>query len=312
MRAFLFPGQGSQHPGMGKALTEAYPAAKAVFDEADEALGLHLSKICFDGSEEDLRQTEITQPAILTHSIATLRALLSERPDLKADFAAGHSLGEWSALVAVGALSFGDAVRLVRERGRLMQVAVPKGQGAMAAILGLSAEQVTQVCEAAALSEQDAAWPANFNSPEQIVISGSAAAVQAAQDALTEAGAKKVVPLPVSAPFHCPMMQPAADGLKAALEPVEVGDMTAPIISNVEATANSDSSRVKDLLVQQVTHPVRWVQCFKQLVELGATSSLELGPGKVLMGLGRRIDRGLSVLPLGDPAGLTKALTRLE
>lgn len=312
MRAYLFPGQGSQHPGMGQDLCKAYPAAQQVFDEADDALGMKLSKLCFEGSEEDLRRTEITQPAILTHSIAALRALLSERPDLSADFAAGHSLGEWSALVAVGALRFSDAVRLVAERGRLMQAAVPEGVGAMSAVLGLTPEQVQQVCAQVALSPTDAAWPANFNSPEQTVISGSVAAVERAQAALTEAGAKKVVPLPVSAPFHCPMMQPAADGLAAALADIEVGPMSAPVVTNVEASPNSDPARVKGLLVQQMTSPVRWVECFTQLSSAGATVALELGPNKVLMGLGRRIDRALAVLPIGDPAGLNKALERFE
>lgn len=307
MLSFVFPGQGSQHPGMGKALAEHYPAAKAVFEEADDALGFSLSALCFGDDAEVLRKTEITQPAILTHSVAAVRALLGERPDLAPGVVAGHSLGEWSALVAVGALAFGDAVRLVHARGRLMQAAVPEGEGAMAASIGPTREEVE-----ALLAAVDGAWPANFNSPEQTVISGHAPAVLEMHGRLEAAGAKRVVELPVSAPFHCPLMQPAADGLAKELEGVEVGPLSAPVVSNVEAEPNSDPSRVKDLLVQQVTAPVRWVECFTKLADMGAETALEVGPGKVLMGLGRRIDRRVKVVAVGDQDGLIKALEQLE
>ncbi len=296
---------------MGKALSEAYPAARQVFEAADDALGMKLSTLCFEGTEEELRQTEITQPAILTHSIAVLRALQAERPELKPQATAGHSLGEWSALVAVGALDFADAVRLVHTRGKLMQAAVPQGEGAMAAILGLTRAEVEAVCAELAEGEHQV-WPANFNAPNQIVISGPTAAVAAAQGPMEAAGAMKFVALTVSAPFHCPMMQPAADGLRAALESIEIGTMSAPVITNVAATPNLDTTKVKDLLVAQVTAPVRWVECFEQLAQAGTKSSLELGPNKVLMGLGRRIERGLKVIPVGDPAGITKALAHFE
>lgn len=312
MLSFVFPGQGSQHPGMGKALSDHYPAAKAVFEEADDALGFSLSALCFGDDAEALRKTEITQPAILTHSVAAVRALLKERPDLKPDFVAGHSLGEFSALVAVGALSFADAVRLVNKRGQLMQAAVPEGKGAMVASIGPTRDQVEALLAAAEADGETGAWPANFNSPEQTVLSGEAEAIHKMKARLEAADAKRVVELPVSAPFHCPLMQPAADGLAEALEAIEIGAMTAPVVTNVEATPNDDPARVKALLVQQVTAPVRWVECFSKLAELGAQTALEIGPGKVLMGLGRRIDRKVKMVAMGDQDGLLKALAHLE
>ena len=295
MATFLFPGQGSQSPGMGKSVADAFPAAKAVFEAADDALGMSLSTLCFEGPEDALKQTEVTQPAILTTSIAILRAIESERPDLKPTFAAGHSLGEFSALVAAGVLSFEDAVRTVQTRGRLMQAAVPAGEGAMAAIVGLDPETIASTCREAAASTGTVASAANFNSPEQTVISGERQAVAEASKRLQEAGAKKVVDLPVSAPFHCAMMKPAADGLEQALADVAVSDFAFPVVTNVEAQPNTDKDRVKALLVEQVTAPVRWVESIKHLTGAGETIGLEIGPGKVLAGLVRRIDRNLKV-----------------
>lgn len=313
MVSLLFPGQGSQTPGMGKAIADAYPAAREIFARADDALETRLSTTCFEGPAESLRRTEITQPALLTTSIATLRALESERPDLRIGYAAGHSLGEWSALVAVGALSFEDAVRLVQTRGRLMQSAVPEGVGAMAAVIGLTAERVEEVCrEATRSGAGDTVEPANYNSPEQTVISGHARAVARATDALSKAGAKRIIPLEVSAPFHCALMKPAADGVATALEPVDIRPLTAPVISNVEATPNPDPARVKNLLVRQVTAPVRWSQSTRALLDAGETTALELGPGTVLKGLARRIDRALRVWSISEPEDITKALAALD
>lgn len=293
---------------MGQALVEAYPRARAVFEEADDALGFALSKVCFEGTEDELKRTEITQPAILTTSIAALRAIEAERPELKCTIAAGHSLGEWSALVAVGALAFEDAVRLVRERGRLMQEAVPEGEGAMAAIIGVDSDAIVTIVDGI-----DGATAANFNSPEQTVISGTVAGVEAAEAAIgTKHEGARVVRLPVSAPFHSPLMKPAADGLAAAMETTTVHAMSAPVVTNVEASPNEDPSRVKSLLVEQVVAPVRWVEIVQHLVGAGQTTALEIGPGKVLMGLARRIDRKLGVKPISDPASLTKALSSLD
>ncbi len=311
MVTLLFPGQGSQSAGMGRSLADAYPEARAVFEAADEALGTKLSKLCFEGPEETLRHTEVTQPAILTTSIAALRAVQTERPDLTFAFAAGHSLGEFSALVAAGVLQFEDAVRLVQTRGRLMQAAVPSGEGAMSAVMGLEAGPIAQVCEDVTREVGTVVAPANFNSPEQTVISGEAKAVAEANQRLSAAGAKKVVELAVSAPFHCALMQPAADGLREALADIDVGSFAFPVVSNVEARPNTDPTRVKALLVQQVTAPVRWVESVRALAEAGQTSALEVGPGKVLMGLARRIDRGLKVGLTQDADSLKKAVEAL-
>lgn len=294
---------------MGKALAEAYPEARRVFEEADEALGYALSRLCFEGSTDDLKKTEVTQPAILTVSIAALRALERERPGLVPDLVAGHSLGEWSALVAAGALRFADAVRLVRERGRLMQEAVPLGEGAMSAVLGMAPEAVAEVvARAQAESPDSVVCVANFNSTEQTVISGGRAAVERANAMLLSAGAAKVVPLPVSAPFHSPLMAPAARGLEPLLARVEVSALRAPVVTNVEAAPNRDAARVKKLLIDQITAPVRWVEGVRWMAKSGVTLALELGPGKVLAGLTKRIERGIKVVNVEDPATLAKAL----
>lgn len=292
---------------MGKALAEAYPVAKQTFEEADDALGFKLSALCFEGPEDQLKQTEHTQPAILTTSIAALRALNAERPDLAPSVCAGHSLGEWSALVAVGALPFQDAVRAVRSRGQLMQKAVPKGEGAMAAVLGLEPEEVQRVC-ASIESDGLVLRPANFNSMNQTVISGHAAAVEKAEAPLEEAGAMRVVVLPVSAPFHCPLMEPVQQGLAEVLAPIKIGALSAPVVTNVEAKPNSDSDRVKDLLIQQVTAPVRWVESFQAIAAMDVQLAFEIGPGKVLAGLARRIDKKLKVKAFADPESLQKAI----
>jgi [acyl-carrier-protein] S-malonyltransferase len=309
MVAFIFPGQGSQAPGMGKAIAEAYPVAKQVFEEADDALGFSLSRLCFEGPDDELKKTEVTQPAILTTSIALLRALEAEQPSLTLDLAAGHSLGEWSALVAVGAIRFRDAVIAVKERGRLMQESVPLGEGAMSAVLGMALEKVTEIVRAVQGETKDAVvCVANFNSLDQTVISGHKRAVEAASKALVEAKAMKVVALPVSAPFHSPLMTSAAEGLERVLSSLQVGPMRAPVVTNVEAKPNQDPARVKKLLVEQVTSPVRWVEIVRHMAQSGVTQALEIGPGKVLAGLVKRIERGVKVANIEDPASLKKAL----
>lgn len=297
---------------MGKALAENFPASRRAFEEADDALAFKLSALCFEGPEDELKKTEITQPAILATSIACLRALQSERPDLEPELVAGHSLGEITALVAAGALAFADAVRIVRERGRLMQIAVPIGEGAMAAVMGLEPGVVREVTEQVARETGGLVSPANFNSTEQTVISGQKAAVEAAKKALGEKGAMKIVDLPVSAPFHCKLMEPAARGLGEVLLPIEVSALKCPVLTNVEAAPNSDPSRVKQLLVEQVTSPVRWVEIVQKMVGGGVSRAIEIGPGKVLMGLARRIDRNLKVLNVEDPATLKKTIEALS
>jgi [acyl-carrier-protein] S-malonyltransferase len=305
MVTFLFPGQGSQSAGMGKALAEAFDAARRTFEEADDALSMKLSALIFEGPSEELVRTEITQPAILTTSVAALRALRSVRPELAPALAAGHSLGEWSALVAVGALRFTDAVRLVRLRGQAMQEAVPVGAGAMAAVIGLEPGKIVTIC-----AEVGGVEAANFNAPEQTVISGTAAGVGAACAKLEAEGAR-ISRLPVSAPFHSALMKPAAERLREALASVEIGAPSAPVITNVEAAPNADPARVKALLVQQVTSPVRWVESVRAIVARGETVALELGPGKVLAGLVKRIDKALEVRSIQDPASLEKAIAGL-
>jgi [acyl-carrier-protein] S-malonyltransferase len=293
--ALLFPGQGSQSVGMGKALYEGSAAARAVFDAADAALGFSISKLCFEGPEEELKLTANTQPAILTHSIAALEDLRSRFPERLegAAFTAGHSLGEYSADVAAGALAFGDAVRLVRERGRFMQEAVPAGVGAMAAIVGLAPSEVDAACAEAAQGEVVA--PANYNSPEQTVIAGHAAAVERAGKACLARGAKRAIPLPVSAPFHCALMSPAREKMRPLLEAAAVAAPRLPVVTNVDAVPARDAGALRSALVRQVDSPVRWVESVQRLAREGVDRALEIGPGNVLAGLVRRIEKGIRV-----------------
>lgn len=297
----LFPGQASQFPGMGKELVEAYPAARTVFEEASEAVGFSLLDLCLHGSEEDLRRTENTQPAIFTVSVAAFRAL-SVETGVRPVCAAGHSLGEYSAIVAAGALSLGEAVRLLRLRGRYMQEAVPLGQGAMAALIGLAPEAVEAICRDA--GGTGVVEPANFNGGEQIVISGSAGAVAAACEAARSAGAKRVMPLPVSAPFHCSLMNPAALRLEPGLRAARTAAFAFPVVANATAEPYPGSDAVADLLVRQIASPVQWEESVRRLRALGATAFLEVGPGKVLSGLARRIERDVSTAAFCGPADL--------
>jgi [acyl-carrier-protein] S-malonyltransferase len=300
--AFLFPGQGSQAVGMGKDLAEKYSIARQTFEEADDALGYKLSQICFDGPEEQLRLTEITQPAILTVSIAALRVVETQIP--KPRLVAGHSLGEYSAHVASGTMSFGDAVRTVRSRGKYMQEAVPVGVGAMAAILGMELDKVAAVCTDAAQGEVCA--PANINSPEQIVISGNTAAVERAAKLADDRGAKRAKLLPVSAPFHCALMKPAQDRLEEDLNLLKMQKPVYPVACNVDAELISEQLRARETLVRQVTGSVKWEQCMRLLIGEGVQAFVEIGPGKVLSGLMRQIDRSKICVNVGDSASLEK------
>ena len=307
MRAFVFPGQGAQTIGMGKSLAVAYPAAKAVFDEVDDALGQHLSKLIWEGDIDSLTLTANAQPALMATSLAALCALQAEGVALKtASFVAGHSLGEYSALAAVGAISIANTARLLRIRGIAMQEAVPVGVGAMAAILGLDFEAVTAV--AAAASKGEVCEAANDNDPGQVVVSGQKAAVERAVVLAKEAGAKRAVLLPVSAPFHCALMEPAAARMEKALSEVEVLVPILPLIANVNATAISDPSTIKSLLIQQVTGSVRWRESIMYLAALGVTEIWEIGAGKALSGMVRRIDRTLTCQTIGSPEDIVKVL----
>jgi len=297
--AWLFPGQGTQDVGMGRALHEKSPAARAVFERADSALGYSISKLCFEGPLEELTLTENAQPAIVTASVAALAALREAVPDLGLPrFALGHSLGEYSALVAAGALTLEDAVRLVHLRGKAMQAAVPPGEGAMAAIMGGDPETVAALCREAAAG--DVLSPANFNAPGQIVISGAAAAVGRAVE-LSQSMKLKAIPLKVSAPFHCALMAPAARAVETALGAISLGPLAFPVVANVDAQPNADVARVPGLLVRQIDAPVRWDASVVCIAEAGVSRALEIGPGKVLAGLVKRIDKRVGVLGCFDP-----------
>lgn len=302
--AFLFPGQGSQAAGMGKALAQQFPVAARVFAEADDALNCKLSTLCFEGPDEELKLTANAQPAIVATSIAALR-VLEQEIGARAAYVAGHSLGEYSALVAAGALTLTDALRIVRERGRLMQEAVPVGVGSMAALFGLSAEEVTQVCTEAAQGQ--VVSPANLNGGGQVVIAGHTEAVRRAITVAKSHGAKRAVELAVSAPFHCPLMTPVAEGLAQVLAPITVTAPEVGVVANVTAEVNSDPTCVKDLLVRQVTAPVRWEESMEKLHALGCTAALEIGPGKVLAGLLKRITSELSCASFGEASALAEA-----
>jgi [acyl-carrier-protein] S-malonyltransferase len=300
--AFLFPGQGSQKPGMGRELAENFTAAKQIFDEADAALGFAISQLCFEGPEEDLKLTENTQPAILTCSVATLAVLRDK--GLQPDYVAGHSLGEYSALVAAGALSFTDAACLVRRRGRYMQEAVPEGVGAMAAILGLADNKLEEVCREAAAGEVVSA--ANRNSPGQVVIAGHRGAVERAVVLAKQAGARKAILLQVSAPFHCSLMQPAADRLAADLDAAAILDLKVPLVNNAWAREVTTAEDARAGLKQQVANPVRWEESMRLLAAHGVERFVEVGSGKVLTGLLRNIDRTLNGAHVEDLATLEK------
>ena len=302
--AFIFPGQGSQYGGMGKDLAEKFPAARQVFEEADAALGFSLSDLCFNGPAEQLQLTENTQPAILATSVAAWRAMESEG-FAKPDFVAGHSLGEYSALVATGSLALSDAVQTVRARGRYMQEAVPVGTGAMAAILGADLETIATACNEA--SEGEVCSPANVNSPNQVVIAGNAAAIDRAIELLKSRGAKRAVKLNVSAPFHCALMKPAQDRLAVDLNEISFNDLARPLVTNVDAKAINTGAAARESLVRQVSQPVRWLESVEFLANQGVQTFIEVGPGKVLSGLLRQINRDLRAWNVEDEAGLRAA-----
>ena len=305
--AFIFPGQGSQSVGMGKDLVDNFPVARATFEEADAALGYKISDLCFNGPEEKLKLTEITQPAILTVSVASYRVL--QEKGVAPVMVAGHSLGEYSAHVAAGTISFADAVRTVRSRGRYMQEAVPVGVGAMAAILGMAPDAVAAVCNEAAQGE--VCQPANINSPEQIVISGSKGAVERAAELAKERGAKRAIMLQVSAPFHCALMHPAEERLAADLEKLAFNDPRVPVVTNIDGVAKDSATASRDALIRQVTGAVQWVRCMQTMIAAGVENFVEVGPGKVLCGLVRQIDRSKSCVNVEDDASLLKCLEKL-
>jgi len=305
--AFVFPGQASQYPGMGKELAGKYPAAKAVFNEADEALGFSISKMCFEGTEEELKLTANTQPAILTCSVAVFRVLAEK--GLTPDFVAGHSLGEYSALVAAGALKFADAVQLVRKRGTYMQDAIPAGVGAMAAIMGLSPAVVADACKRAAQGEICSA--ANLNSPDQTVISGHAGAVKRAVEIASQLGAKRAVILAVSAPFHSALMMPAQEKLEKDLKQTAFGPLRVPLVTNVDADTIETGDEACHALIRQVTMPVRWEESVRLLIDEGVNTFVEVGPGRVLTGLLRQIERSVATLNVEDEKSLAATVEKI-
>jgi len=311
MIAFVFPGQGAQKVGMGQSLAGSFPICRDVFAEADSALGESLSTMCFEGPADALLLTENTQPAILAMSVAALR--LVESHGVRPSFAAGHSLGEYTAHVAAGTLSFADALRTVRVRGRYMQEAVPLGEGAMAAILGLDADDVARACaEAVTALAGRVVSPANVNAPGQVVIAGHADAVALAGDRAKALGARRAIPLAVSAPFHCALMKPAEDRLAPELRALAASDPKFPVVANVDAEPKRDAHSSIEALIKQVSSPVRWEQVVKRLIADGATTFVELGPGSVLAGLIKKIDRGVQVMSVEDPETLDYALAQLK
>ncbi|CAJ1002172.1 ACP S-malonyltransferase [Brevibacillus aydinogluensis] len=306
--AFVFPGQGSQFVGMGRSLAEQSAAAREVFERADEALGFSLSSLCFEGPEEELRLTVNTQPAILTTSVAVLAALREQRPDVVPDYVAGHSLGEYSALVAAESMEFADAVKVVRARGQFMEEAVPAGQGAMAAVLGMDRQALQDVCETVTASGHPV-QPANMNGPGQIVISGTAEGVRLAGEQAKAAGAKRVLPLNVSGPFHSSLMQPAAERLKGVLANIDVKDARVPVVANVSARPETAAAAIVDNLVKQVAAPVLWEDSVRWMAEQGVTTFVEIGPGKVLAGLIKKIaPTGTTIVSVQDMESLHELL----
>ena len=303
--AFLFPGQGSQSVGMGKDLADNFSVAREVFEEADQALGFSISKLCFEGPEDELRKTVNTQPAILTVSVAALRVL--QQAEISFDITAGHSLGEYSALVGAGVLDFADAVRLVNKRGQFMQEAVPLGEGAMAAVMGMEREKVVEIC-AEVEKEAGAVQAVNFNCPGQIVIAGKTVAVEKAAAALKAAGAKRAIMLPVSAPFHSTLLQPAAGKLALELDKVSFREPKLPVVANVTGKISTNSAEIKQLLVTQAANPVLWEDCVATVAAYGATVSVEIGPGKVLTGFTKKIAPEIATFNVEDMESLQKTL----
>jgi [acyl-carrier-protein] S-malonyltransferase len=307
--AFIFPGQGSQYVGMGKDLCDRFRVARETFEEADDALGEKISSLCFEGPEEELKLTANTQPAIVTVSVSALRVLQSET-EVHPSLMAGHSLGEYTALVAAGAIEFADAVRAVRARGQFMQEAVPVGEGAVGALLGLDTTAVSEICEEAAQGE--VLTPANFNCPGQIVISGHTGAVTRAIDVARERGVKRAVLLPVSAPFHSPLMKPAGERLKEVLEGIAVRDLHVPVVANVNAQPNTARDRIVKLLIQQVSAPVRWEESMRLMLSKAISRFVEVGPGKVLLGLMKRIDGAARLANVENAESLANAKSVVE
>ncbi len=310
MIAFVFPGQGAQKVGMGKSLAEEFQICRETFAEADAALGEPLSTLCFEGPEDRLLLTENTQPAILAMSVAVCRLVESE--GIRAAFAAGHSLGEYSAHVTAGTLSFADALRTVRRRGQYMQEAVPVGEGAMAAILGLDADGVARACAEAAAETGQVVSPANLNAPGQVVIAGHTGAVTLAGERAKALGAKRAIPLAVSAPFHCALMKPAEDRLAPELRALASNSPRIPVVANVDGQPKRDAKSAIEALVRQVSSPVRWEDVVKRLIADGATTFVELGPGSILAGLVKKIDRSVSVMSIENADGLKSALKELS